>query len=62
MGQTFGLEFRKWNSDKNWTRSPLFLLLVQPEGYNPEASCWGFGVYKLLLQLNILNVDKTASK
>ena len=44
MGQTFGLEFRKWNSDKNWTRSPLFLLLVQPEGYNPEASCWGFGV------------------
>ena len=56
---------------KNRTRSPFFLLLVQPEAYNPEASnfplvclepCWGFRVYKLLLQLKILNVDKTASK
>ena len=56
---------------KNRTRSPFFLLLVQPEAYNPEASnfplvclepCWGFRVYKLLLELKTLNVDKTASK
>ena len=70
MGQTFGLEFRKKKSDKNFGRNsdkkpdkkPIILILVQPEAYNPEASCWGFRVYKLLLQLNILNFDKTASK
>ena len=50
------------NSAKKPDKKPIILWLVQPEAYNPEASCWGFRVYKLLLQLNILNVDKTASK
>ena len=50
------------NSDKKPDKKPIILWLVQPETYNPKASCWGFRVYKLLLQLNILNVDKTASK